>query len=263
MPGTTRSNLRPTSFSPLAYAFLLGILLLAPTLAVAGEWRVTPIRLFFDRGAKSGILNVQNDGDAPMNLQIKAMQWTQDAQGKDQYADTSELVFFPKFLMIPPKEERVIRIGSKMVPGAREKTFRVFVEEVTPPRKEDKSEGATVFVNVRFAVPLFVTPAKDEPAAKLQAELKGGTLAATVQNTGNIHFKLASLELTGRNAQGEETFRQKIDGWYLLSGATRTYSAQVPKDACLKAERIELEGVSDRKISIRAALAVDKNQCQQ
>ena len=258
MPGTSRVNLLPS----LLFATLMGLTLFSPLLASAGEWRVTPIRLFFDKGSKSGILSVQNDSDAAMNLQVKAMEWAQDAEGKDRYSDTGDLVFFPKFLSVPAKEERVIRIGSKVVPGAREKTYRVFVEEVTPPPKQDKSQGATVFVNVRFAVPLFVSPAKEEPAAKLQAELKQGVVTASLQNSGNIHFRLTSLEARGRNAKGEETFRQKVDGWYLLTGTTRSYALAIPNDACLASEAIELEGLSDRKITIRTGIAVDKKQCQ-
>lgn len=249
-------------FLPLFTFVLAGIMLCSPMLATAGEWRVTPIRLFFDRGAKSGILNVQNDGATAMNLQVKAMEWTQDAEGKDQYAETGDLVFFPKFLTIPPKEERVIRIGSKGGPGAKEKTFRVFVEEVTPPPKEDQGQGATVFVNVRFAVPLFVSPAKEEPAAQLQTELAKGVLTAQLQNTGNLHFRLTALEVRGRNGKGEETFKQKVDGWYLLSGAKRSYSIPVPKDACLNTDSIEVEGISDRKITIKGSVAVDRTQCQ-
>lgn len=264
MHDATRSTLfRRHTLLLCCHLALAGTFLLVPAVACAGEWRVTPIRLFFDRGSRSGILNVQNDGAASMNLQVKAMEWTQDAQGKDVYTESNDLVFFPKFLMIPPKEERVIRIGIKGVPGAREKTFRLFVEEVSPPRKDDKTEGATVFVNVRFAVPLFISPAKEEPAGKLvQAELRKGILDATLQNSGNIHFRLASLEIRGKNSAGEETFNKKVDGWYLLNGTTRTFSAPIPAEACAKSDLIEVEGSADRKIVLKASLPVDKKQCQ-
>lgn len=258
MSATPRLNLAPS----FACAFMITLALLLPALAGAGEWRVTPIRLFFDKGSRSGILNVQNDGDLPMSLQVKAMEWSQDADGKDRYAETNELVFFPKFLSIPAKEERVVRIGSKAVPGTRERTYRVFVEEVSPPPKEDKAQGATVFVNVRFAVPLFVSPAKEQPAAKLKAELKHGKLAAELSNTGNIHFRLTALKARGRDTKGEETFSRKVDGWYLLSGTSRAYSLEIPADACLATDAIELEGVSDRNIAIKAEIAVDKMQCR-
>ena len=241
---------------------LAGIVFFSPSLALAGEWRVTPIRLFFERGSRSSIVNVQNDGDASMNFQVKAMEWTQDAQGKDQYSETNDLIFFPKFLMVPPKEERVIRVGNKGAVGIREKTFRVFIEEVSPPRKDEKAEGATVSVNVRFAVPLFISPVKVEPAGKLvKTELHKGVISATLQNTGNVHFRLSSLDIRGRNAKGEETFSQKVDGWYLLNGITRTFSAQIPAEACMKTELIEVEGATDRKIVLKGSLTVDKMQC--
>lgn len=258
MPGTPRGHLHLLFILVLLGTAILG----RPVPAHTGEWRVTPIRLFFDKGSRSGILNVQNDGDQPMNLQVKAMEWTQDAEGKDQYADTADLVFFPKFLSIPGKEERVIRIGNKGVPGAKEKTYRVFVEEVTPPPKGETGQGATVFVNVRFAVPLFVAPARDDVQAQLKAELKKGSVTALVQNTGNVHFRLTSLEAKGKNAKGEETFRQKVDGWYLLNGGQRSYTIQVPREACLASETLELEGAADRPVTIKSALKVDKGQCQ-
>lgn len=257
MSGTLRGNL-PTSCTVI---FMIGMILVSPLAAVAGEWRVTPIRLFFDKGSRSGILNVQNDGEKPMNLQVKAMEWTQDAEGKDQYAETADLVFFPKFLMVPGKEERVVRIGNKGVPGAKERTYRVFIEEVTPPPKDDQGQGATVFVNVRFAVPLFAGPAKEEVSAKLRAELKKGAVTAVIENTGNLHFRLTALEARGKSAKGEETFRQKVDGWYLLNGAKRSYTFQIPKDGCLASDSIELEGKADRTVTIKAGLAVDKAQC--
>jgi len=236
----------------------------APGLLQAGEWRVTPIRLFFERGARSGIVAVQNDGDAPMNFQVKAMEWTQDAEGLDRYSETKELVFFPKLLVVPPKEERVIRVGIKAMAGAREKTYRLFVEEMSPPRKDDGSGGAMVAVNVRFAVPLFVGPVKEEPGAQLlKAELGKGTLNVTLRNTGNVHFRLVSLLVRGRNAKGEETFSRTVDGWYLLNGTTRVFQAQVPAEACGRSTLIEVEGSTDRKIALKGQVAVDRNQCHQ
>jgi len=242
---------------------LAGIIALLPPPVFAGEWRVTPIRLFFDRGVRTGILNVQNDGDTPMTFGVKAMQWTQDAEGKDQYSETDDLIFFPKILTIPPREDRVIRIGSKHPGGPRELTYRLFIEEEPPPRKEAKNEGATVSVKVRFAVPLFISPTKADPAGKLASvELRRGTLSATLQNTGNVNFRLASLEIHGKNAEGGETFKKSVEGWYLLNGVTRTFRAEIPVEACLQSEAVEVEGATDREITLKGRLTVDKSQCK-
>jgi fimbrial chaperone protein len=243
--------------------FITGISLNIPYSAHAGEWRVTPIRIFFDRGARIGTVNVQNDGDAPMNFQVKAMEWTQDAEGKDQYAEMSDLIYFPKLLTIPPREERVIRIGLKGLGGASEKTYRLFVEEISPPRKDGNAEGATVAVNVRFAVPLFVAPLKEQPNGQLlKTELDKGIISSTLRNTGNVHFRLLSLKFQGRSASGEVTFSQTVDGWYLLNGTTRTFSSQIPVESCRKTSLIEVEGTTDRKFAIKGNVVIDSNQCQ-
>src|SRR3989304_460901 len=96
-----------------AYWVLLGFLLL-PGVARAGEWRVTPIRLVFDRGEKSGVVTVSNEGDEKIELQMSASEWTQDAEGKDRYAETNDLVFFPKIMTIESKQERILRGGGKI-----------------------------------------------------------------------------------------------------------------------------------------------------
>ena len=57
--------------------------------APAGNFRVTPIRLELDRGAKSGAITVINEGTETMNFQVSVSEWTQDDKGKDVYADTA------------------------------------------------------------------------------------------------------------------------------------------------------------------------------
>ena len=247
----------------LGILLFVGISVFTPCCAQAGEWRVTPIRLFFDRGVRIGAINVQNDGDAPMSFQVKAMEWTQDAEGKDRYEETKDLIFFPKLLMIPPREERVIRIGVKGSGGASEKTYRLFVEEISPPRKDANAAGATVAVNVRFAVPLFVAPLKEQQQGQLvKTELTKGIISVTLRNTGNAHFRLLSLQFQGKNTNGEVTFSQTVDGWYLLNGTTRTFSAQIPAEACRKTKLIEVDGTTDQKISFKGNVVVDSSQCK-
>lgn len=232
--------------------------------AHSGQWRVTPIRVNFERGARIGTVNVRNDGDTSMNFQVKAMAWTQDGEGKDRYEETNELIFFPKLLAIPPHDERVIRIGLRGPGGGvKEKTYRLYVEEVSPPRKDTSAGGATVAVTVRFAVPLFVFPTKEELGGQLEkTELDKGTVKVFVRNTGNKHFRVTSLQFKGKNAKGEETFSQSMDGWYVLNGITRIFSMPVPYDACGKTDLIEVEVSTDRKIVLTESLSVDKEQCK-
>ncbi|HOI16326.1 MAG TPA: fimbria/pilus periplasmic chaperone [Geobacteraceae bacterium] len=258
---------RGSSPSLLSFAFLAlctVVTVLSAFPAQAGEWRVYPIRLTLERGARIGTLTVQNDGDTPMNFQVKAMEWSQDAEGKDLYAETKELIFFPKLLMIPPHEERVIRLGLKgPAGGAKEKTYRLFVEEISPPRKDSNEGGATVAVNIRFAVPIFVPPAKEEPAGEmLKTWINNGIVSASLRNTGNVHFRIPSILFRGKDFKGNETFNQAVDGWYLLNGTTRSFSTRMSAEACKKTKLIEVEAATDRKIVLKGSHTVDGNQCK-
>src|SRR5512141_2213007 len=120
-------------------AFLSAIALiytiLIPALADAGEWRVTPIRLDLGREAKTGVLTVANDGDDKLQVQMNAMEWTQDANGKDVYTETKDIIVFPKIMILNGKEEKILRAGIKMPAATKEKTYRLFIQEIPGPRK--------------------------------------------------------------------------------------------------------------------------------
>ena len=89
-------------------------LLLLPVAARAGDWRVSPIRLDLGRDAKSGAVTVANDSDDRLQVQMKAYEWTQDAEGKDRYEETGEILFFPRLMILEPKEEKILRAGIRV-----------------------------------------------------------------------------------------------------------------------------------------------------
>jgi len=208
------------------------------TAQAAGSWRVVPIRLDLDQKSRSGSITLHNEGDAPVNLQMRAVQWKQDAQGKDQYEESAELVYFPKILTLPPGESRVLRSGINIPATSQEKTFRLFIEELPAPRQ---SEGAAVAIAVRFGVPVFVAPLKPEMRGEVGAlTLKSDGVELPVRNLGNVHFRIQALYLVGRDEAGVELFRQKTDGWYLLAQAERFYSLPFPPEGCGKAVTLEV-----------------------
>jgi fimbrial chaperone protein len=251
---------------PTSYSLLAGLLLiltfdaLCSTSALSGEWRVTPIRLILERGARSGVITVQNDSDAPMNFQAEGKEWIQDSEGKDQYTETNDLIYFPKKLVIPPKEERVIRVGLKGGTGAREKTYRLFIEELSSPQQPE-TEQTQITVAIRFAVPLFIKPEKETVSGDIiQAELLKGNLDARLKNTGNVHFRIKSISFSGINSRGETIFSQEVNGWYLLAGASRTYSVAIPDDICSQLGALEIQAQTDR-ISFSRKIDADASMC--
>lgn len=225
-----------------AAVFLLAVLL--PASALPGEWRVMPIRLELGRQAKSGVVTVINDAKERLQLQMKAFEWAQDEEGKDRYTETDDLVFFPKMMIFERDEERILRAGIKAPATKREKTYRLFLEEIPGPRK---TEGVNVAIAIRFGVPIFVAPLKEEPKGEVaKVALAKGTVEAQVRNPGNVHFVIRSVTVKGKNAKDEEIFSRELSGWYLLAGASRKYATEVPADLCPELAAVDVEVHTDR-----------------
>jgi fimbrial chaperone protein len=233
-------------------------LLLLPVAARAGDWRVSPIRLDLGRDAKSGAITIANNSDDRLQVQMKAVEWTQDAEGKDRYEETGEILFFPRLMILEGKEEKILRAGIRVPAVAKEKTYRLFIEEIPGPRK---AEGVNVAVAIRFGVPIFVKPLKEEARGEIAAmTMSAGALLVPVNNTGNVHFVVQSVLVRGRNGAGEEIFSRELSGWYLLAGVSRVYTTTVPAETCGGMAVLEAEVKSD-KLPLRGSIAVDRSMC--
>jgi fimbrial chaperone protein len=242
----------------LSSASLLLCLLLLPVAVIAGDWRVSPIRLDLGRDAKSGAVTVANDSDDRLQVQMKVFEWTQDAEGKDRYGETGEILFFPRLMILERKEEKILRAGIRVPGVAKEKTFRLFIEEIPGPRK---AEGANVAVAIRFGVPIFVKPLKEEARGEVGAmTMSAGALLVPVKNTGNVHFVVQSVLVRGRNGAGEEIFSRELSGWYLLAGVSRGHETTVPPETCGNMAVIEAEVKTD-KLPLRGRMIVDRSMC--
>ncbi|GAB4369018.1 MAG: hypothetical protein Kow00128_14850 [Deltaproteobacteria bacterium] len=223
------------------------VLLLAlalPAVVSAEGWRVSPIRLELGRQAKSGVVTVTNDSGNRLQLQMKAFSWSQDAEGKDRYEETGEIIFFPKMMIFDKAEEKILRAGIKVPATKTEKTYRLYLEEIPGPRK---TEGTAVAIAIRFGLPIFVAPIKEEPKGEIaRIGLKKAALDVEVANSGNVHFVIRSITVQGKNGKGEEIFTRELSGWYLLAGARRTYSTEVPPEICPNLAAVDVAVDTDR-----------------
>ncbi|MDD2321672.1 MAG: fimbria/pilus periplasmic chaperone [Geobacteraceae bacterium] len=238
---------------------LLCCFVVLPTAGFAGEWRVAPIKLELGSDARSGVISVVNEGTGKFQVQMKAFLWEQDADGKDQLTETKDLIFFPKIMVFEKPEERILRAGIKIPAATKEKTYRLFIEEIPEPKKAD---GTNIAVAIRFGVPIFVKPLKEDPKGEIaKLELVNGECRVTVKNSGNVHFIITAVNFTGKDLKGQETFAKKLDGWYLLNGASRVYTAALPKQSCAETATLAVE-ITTNKFVLDGKLDVDKSLCQ-
>jgi fimbrial chaperone protein len=224
----------------------------------SGTWQVIPIRLDFDQRSRSGVITVTNDSDDRISFSIDAQEWTQDGDGKDQYSETKDLLFFPKSLSIGPHEERIIRAGVKIPAVSKEKTYRLFIKQELPP--EERS-GTTVAIAIRFGVPIFSKPVVEEVKGVITETLiRQGAMSLGLKNTGNVHFRVSKIQISGMDAKGSQVFSRTLDGGYMLAGSERTFAAVIPEDICPDLQDVDIQITSDR-IHINGKVDVDKGMC--
>ena len=247
-----------------ALAMLLALLSLAAVApAAAGEYSVSPMRIALDREARSSVVTLTNSGADRLDFQITVMEWTQDAEGRDRYAPSGDVVFFPKILSLQPGESRVVRVGVQAIPVARERTFRLFIEPISAPTGQSQSPGANISVNLRFALPIFVKPVQSEAAGAIDAvTLNKGVLTMTLRNSGTEHFRTDDgIALVGRDAQGNEVFKDRIDSRYVLAGISKSLSFPIPKGDCARLATLEILGRTEQ-FTLSRQLDVNRMSCE-
>lgn len=226
----------------------------------AGEFVVTPIRLELGASHRSGVISVRNDGKEKLVFQMQAMEWTQGDAGQDLYAETADLIFFPKLMSVLSGEEGVIRIGTKFPAVASERTYRLFIEEL-PANAQQTDKGAHLNVLIRFGAPIFVKPLQPQDRLSVEKiELAHAVLSLLARNTGNQHQVVEGIDLKGEDGQGREIYALTLSDRYLLAGTSKRYKAAIPKDVCDRIARLSIEFKTD-KTTQAGKLDVDKAMC--
>jgi fimbrial chaperone protein len=228
-----------------------------PAASIAALFSISPIRLDLDRRNRTDSITVSNDEPArKIEMQAKLVEWTQDAKGNDVYIESNDLVYFPRIFAIDKQDQRVVRVGLKVPAAATEKSYRLFIEELPPPADPAK-KGAQVLFVLRFGIPIFVRPDKEQLAGAIQgmeASPTGATII--VKNTGNQNFQIQSLSFKSGAA-----YEKVIVGGYVLAGATKHITAQFPPDTCRKLGTLQIVMKTDRIGTIERTFDWDTSRC--
>lgn len=249
-------SFRPNNFLRLCLFLLIIAALPLPAMS---DWRVIPIRLDFDQKTRSGVVTLSNDGEEAISFTVDASEWSQDKTGQDSYTPTKDLVFFPKAVTVPAKQERVVRTGIKVPAISQEKTYRLFIKETAAPRK---TEGTAVAIAIQFGVPIFAKPVNEEVKGVITSTISsnGQQAEITVANGGNVHFRISTITLSGKDVAGHEIMSQEINGWYLLAGSARTYFAPIPAESCPQLKTIDIQ-VNAGRLTLNGKIDVDPAMC--
>lgn len=230
------------------------------------NFSVTPLRVDLTNNANTGSLTVENHGEKPITVQVSLKEWTQDDDGKDVFVDSPDLLFFPKVATIVPGKKQLVRVGVKGVfVEEKEKTYRLFISKIISPEERAETKAA-IMLRTRFGIPVFLKGTEEKSKLKVKGELgqvlyTGSAYKVPVLNTGNEYFMIKSVEVVGVNEKGDELFKEKIKGWYLLDGKTRVHEIKVDRKLCKEAVKLKILVMTD-KMEIDGEIDGGKTLCE-
>ena len=141
----------------------------------------------------------------------------------------------------------------------REKTYRIYVEEMPSPEKE--TEGATIRLFMKIGVPVFINPPRIEDRPDIRAiTMRDGKVGIDVSNGGNSHFMVTGVNVQGEDSEGKGQFNRDIGGWYLLSGSSKVYETSIPQEACGTLTSLNVE-LKTNKTTIKRKIPVETTMC--
>ena len=207
--------------------FLCISLLAVSCHAMAGSFKVQPVRVDLSPSQATAVLHVTNESDSPTVVQVGIKAWSQSS-GRDVFKPTRNVLATPPIFTIPAGGEQIVRVGLMSPPKAnREDTYRIFLSQV-PPKPRPGLRGLQFAL--RISIPIFVTPAtrnakkKPEPDLRWSCQAQGrDTFKVSVDNIGMAHERLWGVTVSGSDT-GDAVYKPDMGNGYLLAGALRQWT---------------------------------------
>jgi fimbrial chaperone protein len=205
--------------------------------ADAATFTVEPTQIEFSNRTTSVLLTLRNESTETLRFELSAFTWAQSPSGEMQLEPTEDVVFFPALLTLAPAESRRVRVGSATEFDTREKSYRIFVEELPPLDRQ----ASGVRVLTKMGIPIFMRPAKAVASATLNnLGQKGGKLFFTLSNDGSVHF--VPQEIRVRGFAGSTTaVDNRLEGWYILAGGRRDFDMAFPATECARITSVTVD----------------------
>lgn len=217
-----------------------GLVFCQAAAARAASFSVNPTQIILSAGVKSALLSLKNETDEPVRFQLSVTAWDQSVDGQMLLSPTDEVVFYPALLTLRGREERKVRVGITIPPGAAERTYRLFVEELPP---LERAEGQTgVAMVTKMGIPIFLRPARVSSEAAIEdLGLRAGRFSFRLRNKGNVYFIPQGISVRGVDASGGVVVGQQPTGWYVLAGGARAFEIDIPEAGCARIRSIVVE----------------------
>ncbi len=201
----------------------LALLALIPGLVLAQDGRaaslqVSPVSVDLTAPARASSVNLRNNGDRPVNVQVRIYKWTQSG-GEDQLDLATDVVVSPPAASLQPGTTytiRVARTGAPVTSG--EESYRLLIDQL--PEVNVRRPADTVNLVIRYSIPVFFGERSAGAELRWEVRRDGGRLVVEASNIGNRHAKIANLRVASTG--GKVSFGEGLNG-YVLPGSTRRW----------------------------------------
>lgn len=195
--------------------------------ASATTLRVAPVTVQIPAPAATSSVRIWNDGDTPINVQVRIFEWTQ-VDGETLLTATNDIAASPPITTLQPGGENIVRIVGLNLPTEGEAAYRLIVDQLPDPMAP---EGMGVALVVRHSIPVFFqAPATPPSSPSWSAYLaQDGNYRISVRNDGGTHIKISNLQLL--DIAGEPIGGLSGLVGYVLGGSEMSWI--VPADVAL------------------------------
>jgi fimbrial chaperone protein len=195
------------------------------TAATAGQFSVSPVRIYMGPKDRATAITVINEGNEELVMQADIFTWKQKSDGEDDLVLSEDLFLAPPIIKLAPNGRQVVRLAMvKPSAGAGQTTYRMIVREIAEARPPEK--GVDVAIALAFSLPVFITPpgAKSELACSARRSAPD-TIRVACENTGNAYANPRGFVL--ENGAGEK-LATRDSGAYILPGIKREFDVKRP-----------------------------------
>lgn len=189
--------------------------------ASAGEFSVSPVRIFMGPHDRAIAVTVVNEGSEDLVMQSELYTWQQKPDGSDDLQPTEDVVLSPPIVKLAPKARQVLRLARVGVPPTdREQSYRLIVREV-PEAKPSTDRNPKVQMALAFSLPIFITPsgAKRQMQCGVQRS-SAQAVKVSCTNSGRAYAQIRGMSLT--STAGARVAASDVIG-YILPDRQRSF----------------------------------------
>ncbi|MES2625705.1 MAG: fimbria/pilus periplasmic chaperone [Pseudomonadota bacterium] len=193
--------------------------------ADAGEFTISPIRIYMNPEDRAVAITINNEGDQPLVMQADLYTWSQDLEGNEVLELSEDIFLSPPIIKLEPNGRQVVRLARLNNAAPTEQlTYRLIAREI--PEAAAPTDGAQVQIALALSLPIFITPRNAKSELACTFDQASTSSHVVCENVGTAYAQPRAMVLS--DAEGQ-TLAELQPASYILPGIKMSYD--LPTDS--------------------------------